>query len=80
MISWREVDVQEQIRNDRMAQAEQARMVRFVRAKKESIFKKFFIRVMKRIGSKFISWGGILLERVDKLSLVSREQSSQINL
>ena len=72
--------VQEQMRKDRMASAAHARLVKSVSSQKESALKKVSIQILKMVGSRLVRWGDSLLNRCEKLSLVSQGQSSQSNL
>ncbi len=80
MLNWKEFEVQEQIRKDRLVRAEHARLVRFVSTQQESSLKKVSIQILKMVGSRLVRWGDSLLNRCAKLSLVSQGQSSQSNL
>ncbi len=80
MLSWNDYYVQEQMREDRMAEAEHERLVKLVSSQKESSFKKFSTHLLESLGSRLVSWGDSLLNRCANMSLVSRGQSSQSNL
>ncbi len=80
MLSWKDFHVQEQVRNDRLAEAKQARLVKSVSSERGSSLKKVSSHLRGLVGSRLVSWGDNLQNRRADMSLVSRSQSSQSNL
>jgi len=74
MLSWNDYYVQEQKRNDRMAQAEHERLVKSVSSQKESSRKKFSSQLKELVGSWMVKRGGSLLGRGEDLNLASQGQ------
>jgi len=64
MLSWNDYYVQEQIRNDRLAEAEMARLAKSIRRQKESSFKQVSVQLQEKVGSQLVHWGDSLLRRV----------------
>ena len=79
MVTWKEVHVQEEMRKVRMAQAEQARMMKAARAENKasaSQKKKPYLLLLGAV-TRLVKWSDSLRERNSKMTMVSREQSSQ---
>ena len=72
MLSWNDYYVQEQMRNDRMAQAEHERLVKSVSSQKESSRKKVSSQLKELVGSWMVKRGGSPLERGEDLNLASQ--------
>ena len=72
MLSWNDYYVQEQMRNDRMAQAEHERLVKSVSSQKESSRKKVSNQLKELVGSWMVKRGGSLLDRGEDLNLASQ--------
>lgn len=80
MLSWKDFHAQEQRRQDLLAEAEHARLVKLVTSQKESSLKKVSNQVLESVGSRLVRWGDSLRSRTADMNLVSRGQSSESNL
>ena len=80
MFTWKELYVQEEMRKERIAEAEQARMVKVAKAEKKSSSKKKPYLVVLSAATRLVKWSDDLRQRERDLSLASREQSSQSSL
>jgi hypothetical protein len=71
MLSWKDYYVQEQVRNDRLEEAKQARLVKSVSRQKGSAFKKVSVQLQEKVGSQLVQWGESLRGRSPERPLVS---------
>ena len=82
MVTYKEFYVQEEMRKVRMAEAEQARLVKAVKANAEgkaSAKKKPYLLLLSVV-TRLVGFGDSLRARGTDLTLTSREQSSESNL
>lgn len=66
MLSWKDYYVQEQVRQDRINEAKQQRMVRMLSRNLRDERAKARDLMLKRIGYRLILLGDALLRRVDE--------------
>ena len=71
MYTWKDYYVQEQIRQERLAEAKQQRLVRMLSRKQEIDDKKAAARMLERVGYQLVVWGDALLRQVAERSLAS---------
>ncbi len=74
MLSWNDYYVQEQRRNDRMAEAEHERLLKSVSSQKKSSHNKVSSQLREMVGSWMVRRGGSLLDRGEDLNLASQGQ------
>jgi len=72
MLSWKDYYVQEQKRNDQMAQAEHERLLKSVSSQKKSSRKKVSSQLRELVGSWMVRRGDSLLNRGEDLNLASQ--------
>ena len=81
MVTYKEFYVQEEMRKVRMAQAEQARMVKVAKSQGKSSSKKKRPHLgLLAAATRLVKVADDLRARENDLSMASREQSSQSNL
>ncbi len=71
MISWKDVHVQAEIRKDRIAKAEQARIIKAIRAEEDGPTKKEPNLLLLGVATKLVKWGDALRAREADLSLAN---------
>jgi hypothetical protein len=71
MLSWKDYYVQEQVRQDRLREAKQERLVKLVSRNMKDANRKTWNEVLKRVGSRLVCWGDALLCWVADRSLAS---------
>ena len=71
MLSWKDYYDQEQVRNDRLAEAKHERLVRLVSRQKNPANKKTAALLLEKVGYRLVGWGDSLLRRVADRSLAS---------
>ncbi|MFL7814077.1 MAG: hypothetical protein AB8I40_10425 [Anaerolineales bacterium] len=71
MYTWKDYYVQEQIRQERLAEAKQQRLVRMLSRQKAIDDKKAAARLLERVGYQLVVWGDALLRQVAERSLAS---------
>ncbi len=71
MLSWKDYYTQETVRQDRLAEAKQERLVRLVSRNMRDARQKAWNEMLKRVGYRLVSWGDALLRRVADRSLAS---------
>jgi len=69
MYTWKDYYVQEQIRQERLAEAKQQRLVRMLSRQKAIDDKKAAARLLERVGYQLVVWGDALLRQVAERSL-----------
>jgi len=70
MLSWKDYYAQEEVRQDRLAEAEHERLVKLLSRKKNPGEKKASVRLLESLGYNLVSWGDALLRRVSDRYLV----------
>ena len=71
MYSWKDYYAQEQVRQDRLQEAKEDRLVRMLSRNLRDKRKKAFTAFLERLGYRLVSWGDALLRRVADRSLAS---------
>jgi hypothetical protein len=71
MYTWKDYYVQEQIRQERLAEAKHQRLVRMLSRQKAIDGKKAPARMLERVGYQLVVWGDALLRQVADRSLAS---------
>ena len=71
MLSWKDYYNQEQVRQDRLNEAKQERLVRMLSRNLRDERKKVWSHLLERVGYRLVSWGDALLRRVADRSLAS---------
>lgn len=71
MYTWKDYYVQEQIRQERLAEAKHQRLVRMLSRQKAIDDKKAAARMVERVGYQLVVWGDALLRQVADRSLAS---------
>ena len=71
MYTWKDYYAQEQVRQDRLREAKQERLVRLVSRNMRDANRKAWNELLKRVGYRLVSWGDALLRRVAERSLAS---------
>ena len=71
MISWKDVHVQSEINKDRIAKAEQARIIKSIRAEDEVPTKKEPNLLLLDVATKLVKLGDALRARGTDLSLAN---------
>lgn len=71
MYTWKDYYVQEQIRQERLAEAKHQRLVRMLSRQKAIDDKKAAARMLERVGYQLVVWGDALLRQVADRSLAS---------
>ncbi|MCJ7717458.1 MAG: hypothetical protein MUO54_13185 [Anaerolineales bacterium] len=74
MLSWNDYYVQEEMRKDKMAQAEHERLVKSFSSQKESSRKKVSSQLRELVGSWMVKRGDSLLDHSEDLKLASQGQ------
>jgi len=69
MLSWKDYYNQEQVRQDRLNEAKQERLVRMLSRNLRDERKKTWSLLLERVGYRLVSWGDALLRRVADRSL-----------
>jgi hypothetical protein len=70
MLSWKDYYVQEEVRQDRLREANQARLVKSLSRKAGSEAKQAQDQLLEKVGHRLVQWGDTLLRRTDR-SMVS---------
>jgi hypothetical protein len=70
MLSWKDYYVQEEVRKDRLREANKARLVKSLKHKVGGEAKNAGEQLLEKVGYRLVQWGGSLLRRADR-SLVS---------
>ena len=71
MYSWKDYYAQEQVRQDRLQEAKEDRLVRMLSRNLRDERKKAWSHLLERVGYRLVSWGDFLLRRVADLSVVN---------
>jgi flagellin-specific chaperone FliS len=69
MINWKDYYAQEQVRQDRLREAKQQRLVTMLSRNLREERKKARDLMLERVGYRLVLWGDALLRRVDERSL-----------
>jgi hypothetical protein len=64
MLSWKDYYTQEEIRQDRLREAKQQRVVSIISRNLRDERKKARDQVLERVGHRLVQWGDTLLRRV----------------
>ena len=70
MINWKDYYAQEQIRQDRLREAKQQRLVTMLSRKIRAERRKAISLILERLGYRLVQWGDTLL-RMSERSLAS---------
>ena len=70
MYSWKDYYTQEHVRQDRLQEAKQDRLVRMLSRNLRDKQKKARDQLLERVGYRLVSWGDALLRRVADRSAV----------
>ena len=65
MISWKDYYTQEQVRQDRLRQAKQERLVTMLSRKIRDQRRQAWNQFLKSMGYRLVTWGDALLRRVE---------------
>ncbi len=71
MYSWKDYYTQEQVRQDRLNEAKQERLVRMLSRNLRDERKKTRDQMLERVGYRLVQWGDALLRRVADRSAAS---------
>ena len=71
MLSWKDYYVQEQVRQDRIEEAKQQRLVKMLSRNLKDERKEKRDQLLERIGYRLVQWGDALLRRVDERTAAS---------
>ena len=71
MINWKDYYAQEQVRQDRLREAKQQRLVSMLSRNLRDERKKARDLMLERVGYRLVLWGDALLRRVADRSLAS---------
>lgn len=71
MLNWKDYYAQEQVRQDRLREAKQQRMVRMLSRNLRDERKKAHDQVLERVGYRLVLLGDALLRRVADRTLAS---------
>lgn len=71
MLSWKDYYVQEQVRQDRLREAKQQRLVRMLSRNLRDERAQARDQLLERVGYRLVQWGDALLRRVDERSVAS---------
>ncbi len=71
MLSWKDYYVQEQVRQDRLREAKEQRLVRMLSRNLRDERKKARDQVLERVGYRLVQWGDALLRKVAERSMAS---------
>ena len=71
MLSWKDYYVQEQVRQDRIEEAKQQRLVNMLSRNLQDERKERRDQILERIGYRLVQWGDALLRRVDERTAAS---------
>lgn len=66
MLSWKDYYLQEQVRQDRIEEAKQQRLVKMLSRKIKDERREKRDLILARIGYRLVLWGDALLRRVDE--------------
>ncbi len=64
MLSWKDYYTQEEVRQDRLREAKQARLVYMLSRNLRDERKKARDQVLEQVGYRLVQWGDALLRRV----------------
>ena len=64
MLNWKDYYVQEQVRQDRLKEAKQERLVRMLSRNLRDERVKAQNQMLERVGYRLVQWGDALLRRV----------------
>ena len=71
MYTWKDYYAQEQVRQDRLREAKQERLVRMLSRNLRDERVKARDQLLERVGYRLVQWGDALLRRVADRSLAS---------
>lgn len=71
MLSWKDYYLQEQIRQQRLEEAKQERLIRMLSRQKRIAEGRTTEQILQRIGYRLVEWGDYLLRQVADRSLAS---------
>jgi len=71
MISWKDYYAQEQVRQDRLREAKEQRLVNMLSRNLREERIKSRDQMLKRVGYRLIQWGDALLRKISDQSLAS---------
>jgi len=71
MLSWKDYYVQEQVRQDRLREAKEQRLVRMLSRNLRDERKKARDQMLERFGYRLVLWGDALLRRIAERSMAS---------
>ncbi|NQS92419.1 MAG: hypothetical protein HQ574_08425 [Chloroflexi bacterium] len=71
MLSWKDYYVQEQVRQDRLEEAKQQRLVRMLSRNLRAERRQAWYQLLEKVGYRLVQWGDALLRRVADRSLAS---------
>ena len=69
MLSWKDYYVQEQVRQDRLEEARQERLIRLVSRQNNPHDRKVLAHFLESVGYRLVQWGDALLRRVADRSM-----------
>ncbi len=64
MMSWKDYYAQEQVRQDRLREAKEQRLVSMLNRNLRDERKKAHDRMLERVGYRLVQWGDALLHKV----------------
>ncbi len=71
MLSWKDYYHQEQVREDRLQEAKEQRLVKMLSRNLRDERKQARDQLLERLGYRLVQWGDALLRRVDERSVAS---------
>ncbi len=71
MLSWKDFYAQEQVRQDRLREAKEQRLVRMLSRNLRDERKKARNLMLERVGYRLVVWGDALLRKVAERSMAS---------
>ena len=66
MINWKDYYAQEQVRQDRLREAKQQRLVTMLSRKIRDERRKAFSLILERLGYRLVQWGDTLLRMSER--------------
>jgi hypothetical protein len=66
MLSWKDYYVQEQIRQDRLKEAEHERLVRMLSRNLRDERRQAWCQLLERVGYRLVQWGDALLRKAER--------------
>jgi hypothetical protein len=80
MFTWKDYYTVDQIRQDQMAEVEQARLVNSLEKRRETPFRRMAMTLLGVVGTWMVRWGDRLIGRCEEMARAGYRSTPQSNV